>query len=68
MKNTPKTTDKTYGTLPPTEPVREINGDGSGDHLKNVIPDDEASIGKELFEHGMREPTVTSTADDQRRK
>jgi hypothetical protein len=60
--------DKTYGTLPPTVPVREIDGNGSGTQRKDVIPDDEESIGKELFEEGMAGPTVTPMADDQRRK
>lgn len=49
-------------------PVREINGAGSGNQIKNVVPDDEKSIGKELFEKGMREPTGDPLADDQRRK
>jgi hypothetical protein len=49
-------------------PVREINGAGSGNQIKNIVPDDEKSVGKELFEKGMRAPTRDSKADDQRRK
>lgn len=49
-------------------PVRNINGSGSGEQIKDVIPEDEKSVGKELFEHGMREPTESPMADDQRRK
>ena len=49
-------------------PVRNITGSGSGQQIKNVIPADEKSVGKELFEHGMREPAESPMADDQRRK
>jgi hypothetical protein len=59
-KSEPEESPKTYGSMPPTVPVREINGDGSGTQRKD-------SIGKELFEKGMG-PTVDPMADDQRRK
>jgi hypothetical protein len=66
-KSEPEESPKTYGSMPPTVPVREINGDGSGTQRKDIIPEDEESIGKELFEKGMG-PTVDPMADDQRRK
>jgi hypothetical protein len=64
MKTDPKNLEETR----PTVPVREINGDGGGEQVKDVIPDDEESIGQKLVEDGMREPTVAPLADDQRRK
>lgn len=63
MKKTPSVKEDR-----PTVPVREINGDGAGRQVKDVIPDDEQSVGQELAENGMREPTVAPMADDQRRK
>ena len=63
-----KTNSKDTKETRPTAPVHKIDGDGSGRQVKDVIPDDESSVGQKLAEEGMCEPTVDPLADDQRRK